>query len=187
MGALDRWSDGSGHRLRCGGLGRLGRRGTRGPRSWAIGAVCWGARAIARRGDNPVTRRLTPGLFASNPFDLEKPVTQSASKVAPRRRPHPSRGTASRPLPPATVGARGERSRSTSTGADHPSTSIAVARAVTPQVQSSPRPATTETPAPAVVSQHTTSSDVSAEPAGSSGRPAFGSDGLLGPGHSPDS
>ena len=131
--------------------------------------------------------RLTPGLFASNPFDLEKPVTQSASKVAPRLRPHPSRGTASRPLRPATVGARGERSRSTSTGADHPSTSIAVARAVTPQVQSSPHPATTETPAPAVVSQHTTSSNVSAEPAGSSGRPAFGSDGLLGPGHSPDS
>ena len=134
--------------------------------------------------------KLKPGLLASNPFGVSTSTTRSAANASARAVAHRSRISSSRArrvVDRPSAGARGGGTHHTTTAADHPSASIPVTRAVTPQVESSRPALSTATPAQPVVSQHPSNSNANAEPAASSSRPAFGSDGLLGPGSSPDS
>ena len=134
--------------------------------------------------------KLKPGLLASNPFGVSTSTTRSAANASARAVAHRSRINSSRArrvVDRPSAGARGGGTHHTTTAADHPSASTPVTRAVTPQVESSRPALSTATPAQPVVSQHPSNSNANAEPAASSSRPAFGSDGLLGPGSSPDS
>lgn len=132
--------------------------------------------------------KLKPGLLASNPFDVSTSTTRSAANASARAVAHRiNTSRARRVVDRPSAGARGGGAHHTSTAADHSSVSTPVTRAVTPQVESSRPAVSTATPAQPVVSQHPSNSNANAEPAASSSRPAFGSDGLLGPGSSPDS
>jgi hypothetical protein len=144
------------------------------------------AQSIGGSGAANSLERLKPGLFASNPFGVSTSTNRSAANASARAVAHRSRingSGAGRIADRPSVGG----THHTTTAADHPSASIPVTRAVTPQVERSRPALSTATHAQPVVSHQPGNSNANAEPAASNSRPAFGSDGLLGPGSSPDS
>lgn len=159
-----------------------------GGRSGSSGGLL--AQSLSGSGTATSLGHLKPGIFASNPFGVIKSTSRSTPSTRARAASHPSRTNAlrtRRAVRHPTAGVRAEGRHSDATVVDHNATASPVTPAVTQPAESSPAPTSTVAPARSVVSQHPSSSSVAAEPAASSRRPAFGSDGLLGPGSSPDS
>jgi hypothetical protein len=148
------------------------------------------AESIGASGPLGVIEQASARPFASNPFREIKSTSPSRSKDSARTGPHRSHADASRTrraVRRPMIRAGSQRRHDMVIADEHTSTASPVTRVVTPQVETAPSQTSTATPPPSPVSEHSSNSGAGAQPAANSRRPAFGSNGLLGPGSSPDS